>query len=402
MTSLPQLIGLCEEQWDAAANHLRVGEFEVWLEYLGETELARYARELRQQSGADMNVQLATWLAATGQAPEPQLVVSPPLLNLGAVNNQTPYPVSLHVRNAGHGFLTGRIDSAVRWIVPQTSVFAGNDQSPMLWIYGNMLTPEQPAEGEVLVHSNGGEVRVPIKLRPSPAAAPARAARPPDWAAGALLFLAVAAGVWLVGQLAQRWDLPLAFDVTAWLDGGKGWQLLLVSTLVLTVAAMLGSIHQWERLANDAPLREWLGAAGWVLGATFLALLVASALLSLVKLPEALAVPYLIAFNNSALPPPLLVGALAALITASGWATRLRRTGRGTALFLFLLVLWLVLVLAGLLAGALAAGALDDALPKGLPEAGWSLVPLAGAALGAGIGALVARLVAGLGAKSSD
>ena len=43
VTSLPQLIGLCETHWDAAVNHLRVGELEVWLDYLGETDLARYA-----------------------------------------------------------------------------------------------------------------------------------------------------------------------------------------------------------------------------------------------------------------------------------------------------------------------------------------------------------------------
>ena len=118
-------------------------------------------------------------------------------------------------------------------------------------------------------------------------AAPAEA-RPPAWAASVLLFLAVAGGVWLVSQLAVRWDLPADFDVAAWLKGGKGWLMLPLASLVLTMAAMLGSVHQWERLAADAPLRDWLVTACWVFGVTFFTALLSGLVLSVVDVPRAL------------------------------------------------------------------------------------------------------------------
>lgn len=392
VTSLPQLVALCDSHWDAAVNHLRVGELEVWLDHLGETELAGYARQLRQEGGADMNVQLETWLEATGQVAPPQLVVSPLLLNLGAVNHQTPCAAQIRLRNAGRGLLVSQVSSDAFWLVPETSYLASNDRTLALWAYADRLPVDQPAEGRVTLQGNGGEAQVTVRLRPSPRAAAVRAARPPAWAASVLLVLAVAGGVWLVGQLAGRWALPADFDVAAWLDGGKGWLMLPLASLVLTLAAMLGSVHQWERLAEDAPLREWLAAAAWVLGAVFLTLLASALLLSYVTLPDALAVPWLIAAGQLGMALPLLLGGVAALITASGWAGRLRTRRGGVWLFVLLLIAWLALVLAGALGGAWLAGRLDDALPEGLPDGFWAVVTLAGAALGAALGALVARL----------
>lgn len=395
VTSLPQLVALCDSHWDAAVNHLRVGELEVWLDHLGETELARYARELRQEGGADMGVQLETWLQATGQAAAPQLAVSPPLLNLGAVSSHGPFPAQIRLRNTGRGLLTGQLGSDAFWLVPEVSTFAANDRVLALWAYADRLPVDQPAEGHVTVQSNGGEAQVTVRLRPSPSAAAVRQARPPAWAASVLLVLAVAGGVWLVNQLAQRWGLPASFDVAAWLEGGKGWLMLPLAASVLTLAAMLGSVHQWERLAEDAPLREWGASAAWVLGATFFSILLSALLLSYVKLPPALAVPWQMATAQLGVAWPLLLGGVAALITASGWAGRLRRGAGGAVLFVLLLVLWLVLILAGAMAGAWLAGRLNEALPQGLPDAGWSVVTLAGALLVGGLMTLLARALKG-------
>jgi hypothetical protein len=212
-----------------------------------------------------------------------------------------------------------------------------------------------------------------------------------------LLFLAVAGGVWLVNQLAQRWGLPVTFDVAAWLDGDRGWLLLPLAALVLTLAAMLGSVHQWERLAADAPLREWLVSAAWVLGATFFTALLAGLALSAVEVPRALSASWRSMLDDLPVALPLLLAGLAAVIVASGRAGRLRRTSSGAALLAALLALWLVLSLAGIVAGVWLAGQLDDLLPRGLPDGGYGWVALLGLAIGAGLGALPIRLASGKG-----
>jgi hypothetical protein len=397
VTSLPQLIGLCQRQWDAAVNHLRVGEMEVWLDYLGEAELAQYARELRQEGGADMAVQLQTWLQATGQVALPQLAVSPARLNLGPVSMQTPFPARLRLRNTGPGLLVCQVASDAFWLVPEMTYVAANDRTLALWAYSDRLPADQPAEGRISIHSNGGDAQVTVRLRPSPTGAAAHASRPPAWAAGVLLFLAVAGGVWLVNQLAQRWGLPVTFDVAAWLDGDRGWLLLPLAALVLTLAAMLGSVHQWERLAADAPLREWLASAAWVLGATFFTALLAGLALSAVEVPRALSASWRSMLDDLPVALPLLLAGLAAVIVASGRAGRLRRTSSGAALLAALLALWLVLSLAGIVAGVWLAGQLDDLLPRGLPDGGYGWVALLGLAVGAGLGALPIRLASGSG-----
>lgn len=79
-------------------NHLRVGELEVWLDYLGETDLARDSRELRQEFGCRHGHAGRAWLEATGRVAMPVLSVSPPLLNLGTVSNQAPFMARLDSR----------------------------------------------------------------------------------------------------------------------------------------------------------------------------------------------------------------------------------------------------------------------------------------------------------------
>lgn len=394
VTSLPQLVALCDSQWDAAVNHLRVGEMEVWLDHLGETELARYARELRQEGGADMGVQLEMWLGATGQVPRPQLVVSPPWLNLGAVNNRAPFPAHIRLRNAGRGLLAGQVSSDAFWLVPEAAAFAANDRTLALWAYADRLPVGQPAEGRVRIQSNGGEAQVTVRLRPSPTGAVSREARPPAWAASVLLLLAVAGGVWLVNQLALRWSLPVDFDVAAWLDGDRGWLMLPLTAVVLTLAAMLGSVHQWERLAADAPLREWVVSAAWLLGATFFTALISGLVLSVVEAPRALSAFWLSMLDDLPVALPLLIAGLAAVIVASGRAGRLRHTSSGAVLLAALLALWLLLCLAGIVAGVWLAGQLDDLLPRGMPDGGFGWGVLLGLAVGAGLGALPIRFAA--------
>jgi hypothetical protein len=181
------------------------------------------------------------------------------------------------------------------------------------------------------------------------------------------------------------------------LDGDRGWLLLPLAALVLTLAAMLGSVHQWERLAADAPLREWLASAAWVLGATFFTALLAGLALSAVEVPRALSASWRSMLDDLPVALPLLLAGLAAVIVASGRAGRLRRTSSGAALLAALLALWLVLSLAGIVAGVWLAGQLDDLLPRGLPDGGYGWVALLGLAIGAGLGALPIRLASGNG-----
>ena len=126
-------------------------------------------------------------------------------------------------------------------------------EASLLWLYGDRLPAGAPAEGHLRVRSNGGESQVTVKLRPAAVGAAPAEARPPAWAASVLLLLAVAGGVWLVSQLAGRWDLPADFDVAAWARGGKGWLMLPLASLILTMAAMLGSVLVLGAVEHDVP-----------------------------------------------------------------------------------------------------------------------------------------------------
>lgn len=170
--------------------------------------------------------------------------------------------------------------------------------------------------------------------------------------------------------------------------------MLPLTAVVLTLAAMLGSVHQWERLAADAPLREWVVSAAWLLGATFFTALISGLVLSVVEAPRALSAFWLSMLDDLPVALPLLIAGLAAVIVASGRAGRLRHTSSGAVLLAALLALWLLLCLAGIVAGVWLAGQLDDLLPRGMPDGGFGWGVLLGLAVGAGLGALPIRFAA--------
>ena len=388
ITSLAQIVALSSRHWDALVNHLRVGELEVWLDLLGETDLARYARDLRQESSADMNVQMQLWLQATGQAPAPQLAVSPLLVNLGTVNSRTPLATRVRLRNRGQGLLIARLDSETPWLAPGISQVAANDQVVPVWVYGDRLPQGAPAEGRIQIRSNGGDALVSVRLRPSLTARATVGTRPPAWAGSVLSALAVVGGLWAVSQLTTRLHLPPVFDVRAWLEGSQGWLLLPLAAIVLTLAALLGNTQQWERLAADAPFSEWLGTASWLLGATFFAILGASLLLTALDAPAWLLQSGQTRDLRLPIALPLLAGGAAAFMTASAWATGLRQRAGGSLVFMVLLSVGVGLTLAGALGGAWLAAELARVLPQTLPGNTAAGVIMVGALLGVGLAML--------------
>ena len=394
ITSLEQLVGLCDHFWEAGVNHLRLGELELWLEHLGEPDLARYARQLREAPGADMNVQLETWLESTGLVAYPQITISPPLQNLGAVNAQTPVAARFRVRNTGRGYLVGQVQSDAYWLYPSGSWLVGNDSVVTAQIDPGRMPPNQMAEGHIHIQSNAGVAQATVRVRPTPLGRSRTELKPPAWAASALLLLAVLGGAWLTLQLAERWQFIAGFNIEAWLEGGNGWLLLPVATVCLGLAAMLGSMFQWERLAADAPLKLWGVDALWTLGLTALALLAAAVAVTYL-LPDLVdAPPWLITDQVQGI-LPLALGGLAALATASGWSAHKRQSAGGLAAFLALLAGWLLFALVGAAAGLWLGRIVDEARPEGLEADLWWGLTLLGALLGAGLGYLIAR-VAGL------
>jgi serine/threonine-protein kinase len=394
VTSLDQFIALCDNQWEAAVNHLRAGEVEVWLEHLGARELARYARELRQQPGADMAVQLEALLEATGRVPPPQLTVAPPLLNLGPIGVQTPSEARLRLRNIGRGLLAGQIWADAPWLAPERPTFADNDTVIGVHIYGDRLPFGVTAEGHLLVRSNGGEAQAPVRCLPMTGSQGRAAARAPAWAPGVLLLLAVAGGAWLIPQLAVRWGLASNFDVAGWLAGGKGWLLWPLAAAGLALAAMIGSVYQWERLASDAPLAEWGKTALWTLGVTALAVL-AAAITGSYGLPALIRLAGWVPWEATSRAQgtlPLITGGAAALAVSTRWAAARRRSTGGAVGLVFMILGWVILILAGAAGGVWVGKVLHGIRSAGLPADVWWALTLAGAALTGALGYGLARV----------
>lgn len=395
VTGLEQLTGLCLSHWEAAVNHLRAGELEVWLEHLGEKELARYARELRQQAGADMNVQLKAWLEGTGKVKPPLLTTSPPILNLGAVGIATPCITRLRIRNTGPGWLVGRIDPDAPWLAPEQTTFSGNDQVLRIRVYADRLPQLATTTGSLHIRSNGGETSIPVRLMPVPgAAAGAQQASPPQWAAGVLSVLAVAGGAWLAVQLAERWGLVSGFDIRAWLAHPAGVAILLLVTLCLSLAALIGSISQWEVLVSDAPPAQWGRSALWVAGLTLIMLLLAAAIVSYAFWPLLLRFKQefgLVPHQLAAL-LPLITGAVVAWGAAGGLGAR-----RGITISVSraapILILWGILILAGAAGGFALGGLVHEARPLGLDPDLWWRIVVAGILIGGAAGYALARLL---------
>lgn len=394
VTGLEQLTRLCQAHWEAAVNHLRAGELEVWLELMGEKELARYARELRQQAGADMNVQLQAWLESTGKTAPPSLTASPPVLNLGAVGVAAPCIARLRIHNTGPGWLVGRVDPDAAWLAPEQPSFSGNNQVLRIRVFTDRLPQGAAATGSLQIRSNGGETQVPVRLMPVPGITAGAQASPPRWAAGVLSVLAVAGGAWLASQLADRWGLTNGFDIRTWLAEPIGIGLLPLAALCLLLAAIIGSIAQWEVLVSDAPLARWGRSALGVAGVTLAMLLLAAAAVSFGFQPLLLHFKQQFGLVQHQLITllPLITGAVVAWGAAGGLGAR-RGAAPGVAYSAPILIIWGILILAGAAGGFVLGGIVHQARPLGLsPERWWQIV-LAGILIGGAAGYALARLL---------
>ena len=374
IVSLKQLVSLCDAHWEAAVNHLRTGELEKWLVHLGEDALATYARQLRQTAGADMDVQLETWLESTGLVALPQMEVSPPLQNLGAVAANAATIASFRLRNLGRGHLVAQVQTDAYWLIPEQSWLAGNDQTLNLHVDTRRLPLNQPAEGRVYIQSNGGEAQTTVRVRPTPTGRSTAQARPPTWAASALFLLAVLGGVWLAQQALGRWELSFALD--AW----QGWAAIPLTALILTLAAMLGSMFQWERLAQDVPLKLWGIDALWTFGMTTAAILLGAGLNSAL-LPHLPDLSFLLAQKTVQDITPLLMGAVAAMATASGWGAIQRRNASGIALSSILTLVGAMAPWAGAMLGLVLTSQLLESWPSLQKENRWMTFIWLGAGL---------------------
>ena len=374
IVSLEQLVRLCDEYWDAAVNHLRMGELETWLTFLGEDALADYARQLRQVPGADMNVQLETWLESTGLVALPQLQVTPPLQNLGAVAASSPVTATFRLRNRGRGQLVAQVETDAYWLIPEQSWMTGNDLTLTCHVDTRRLPLNQPAEGHVRIQSNGGEAHMTVRVRPTPAGRSATAAKPPAWAAAALFLLAVLGGVWLTQQAFDRWDL--AFSLTQW----QGWVAAPLAAFILTLAAMLGSMFQWERLAQDAPLSLWGIDAMWTFGMSLVAVLLGTGLMMV--MPRLAGGSAALDWTPVQQLVPLLMGAMAAMASASGWgAIKRQQSSGGLLAFIVITLVGMLAPLLGAALGMLAAGVLVESFPQPLLNHRWMGLVWLGAAL---------------------
>ena len=182
------LLSLCITHWDEGLGALMSGRIEQWLTesveklrtekdqdvdrvaaHLSRTSAARVegqqkaARSGTTASAQDiaLNAAYAAWLHDLGAlGVQPSADVHPKRFDFGIIPARIKAKTVVHIRNQGQGYLSGRIESRVPWIVVPDPIFgcrAGETASVRIEALGRRLpTGETQTRQALHVQSNGG------------------------------------------------------------------------------------------------------------------------------------------------------------------------------------------------------------------------------------------------------
>lgn len=106
--SIPGLVELCERHWADARWHLYEGHFATWLELVEPVLVSEAERIRTTESDHDMGLERFLHLLDP-ELPPPCLEVSPQEIDLGDAAPGERKEFSVTVRNAGRGYLSGRL-----------------------------------------------------------------------------------------------------------------------------------------------------------------------------------------------------------------------------------------------------------------------------------------------------
>ncbi|MBN1936236.1 MAG: protein kinase, partial [Anaerolineae bacterium] len=194
--TIPELAQTCAAHWDEGLLALLSGRIGDWLAE-AETTLheqgqdaeavqARQALERTQRAYDEMtrparpgqeevthNAALQSWLQDLGAAGiQPRLEVKPVRFDFGIVAPTVRARSAIQIRNAGRGYLTGRVESRVPWISIPQPVWGCPAQESIevrVEVSGRNLPPGDIQSQQALgVWSNGGEAWIAAQASSSP------------------------------------------------------------------------------------------------------------------------------------------------------------------------------------------------------------------------------------------
>ena len=199
--TVPELVQLCTVHWDDGLLALMTGRIAVWLATAAEalraegreddaTQVTHYARRTvlaREQidhrtarPGITSTAReiahsaaYASWLQDLGAIGiQPSLDVRPSQFDFGVVGAHMKAKTALHIRNKGQGYLSGRVESRVPWVVvpdPDLGCRAGQTVEVGIEVLGRRLpTGDSTVAQAIRVSSNGGDAWVGALASSSP------------------------------------------------------------------------------------------------------------------------------------------------------------------------------------------------------------------------------------------
>lgn len=183
--TVAELVHLCDSFWDEGRDLFWRGEFEPWLDSLGEPALAQSSRALRARH-SDPGAALEEFLETAAPArSKPILTAGPDPLDFGRLYKGDAKVLSLTITNTGRGYLHGVIASdPPGWLAVHPASFgclAGVQQpiqieAKTVGLSGDELGTEYG--GRVIVQSNRGSQTINVRLMvvdpPDAVVAPAR------------------------------------------------------------------------------------------------------------------------------------------------------------------------------------------------------------------------------------
>lgn len=242
-TDVGELVRLMDKDRQEAREYLYSGDLAQWLAGIGRADLAQRAREIVHEYPDRKYQGLEALAQATGLAEPPTLDVTPAVLDFGTIPHGARKTLVLKLRNIGRGHLFGILRSSLPGLFFEDK-FEGNRHTVPITFDARDL-PSGAHQGELVVDSSAGELRLPVAVQVQNAASFAASVTVMLWGvlgmlSGQLLRALPTSRQFAGSGDAQEWltsthaeaqnvalDLPFASHVVF---GAAVWMVLLVLT----------------------------------------------------------------------------------------------------------------------------------------------------------------------------